>query len=218
MRIDSASGIDAAGKKSRAASWLSAQLVPQVVRGNVVDSPKRTTEAIDQGAGNAVGLEVLMPTRGFADDSRHECDRRGTFQVERDVCSHRVVESRCLALRPDIQLQEAIVGDAGARHDVVQRTESPSAQTGVEHEPVISQVVVVVADQDVEHHACEQLAVVRSNGRRMSMAAHGRGDVRVALDMGFALVASNERQRADEGQAQLECLTGSISYDSGRSR
>lgn len=63
---------------------------------------------------------------------------------------HGVVEGRELAQGADLDVQEALLGDARPRHDVIEWAEAPATGPRVANESVVAQVVVVVADEDVE--------------------------------------------------------------------
>ncbi len=84
----------------------------------------------------------------------HQLDRSRALAEECRVVRQRVVERCELALVADL-LQVALVGLPVARHDVVERAELPSAHARIAQEAVVAQVVVVVADEDVEQQPVE---------------------------------------------------------------
>ena len=92
---------------------------------------------------------------------------------------------------------------ACSRQYVVEGTQPPADQTRLPNEGVIAQVVVVVAEQDVEDHTLEQLRVVRTNHTRMAVVAHCLRKVRIALRTRLGFVATHQRETADEPQTVL---------------
>ena len=69
------------------------------------------------------------------------------------------------------------------------------SQPRVAHEAVVAQVVVVVGDEDVEHHAREQLLGIGLHRHGMNVAADGSAQVRIGLVRRFELAAGHRVRR-----------------------
>ena len=111
-----------------------------------------------------------------------------------------VVQGGELALFPHPQVETALAGQHRPRHHVVQRAKRPATQPRVAHEAVVAQVVVVVGDEDVEHHAREQLLGIGLHRHGMNVAADGAAQVRIGLVGRFELAAGHQGEAADKRQ------------------
>jgi hypothetical protein len=76
-------------------------------------------------------------------------------------------------------MQEALVGDARPRDDVIEGTQPPTSTFFVPQKPVISEMVVIVASKDVEKHPLEQLVQVVANVLRTAVKTHPLRELRI---------------------------------------
>jgi hypothetical protein len=91
----------------------------QLFRGDFRQFPESRSQGVDEPARHLFGLEMLAPAKHLAYDRGHHGERGRPLQVEGRVSSKGVVQRGELALRADLKMQEALVGDARARDDVV---------------------------------------------------------------------------------------------------
>ena len=143
--------------------------------------PKRRGDLVLLGRWHAGLGEVNAPLTYHPPDLVDQFTGGRQRQRESFVRGKCVVERRQPALGADAQMQEAFAGVAGARQYVVKRAEASAGQARAPQEAVVAEVVIVIAHEDVEDHALEQLDGVLADDRGVAVAAHGFREVGVRL-------------------------------------
>src|SRR5215472_18417868 len=138
-------------------------------------------------------FEVHLP---IAYDPPDPCDALGgglRGQGEHLATGKSIVERGDSSLRPNTQLQAPLGGQTCPRHDIVQRTQAPSRQARVPDKAVVAQMIIVVADEDIEDEAVKQLAVVLAYHVRVAVSANRLRQISVGLAGCFRLVTGQKR-------------------------
>lgn len=122
--------------------------------------PERWCDLADFRVRDAELLKIDFPRPDGLPDLRHHLRGFGLGEGEPCMRGQCVVQGGQSPLRAHAQMQEALGGVACSGQDVVQRAQAPAGQPGVPQKAVVTQVVVVVAHQNVEDHAFEKFCVV----------------------------------------------------------
>lgn len=88
-------------------------------------------------------------------------------------------------------------------HDIIDRAQSQFRKAGIPDKAVIAEVVVAVADEDVEDHALKALAGVSPDDIGVTEPSAGLRQLSIGLDGGVHGGTREERQTADEPQTSL---------------
>ena len=123
------------------------------------------------------------------DELRHHQQGFGLGEGETCKRGQCVVQGDQSPLRAHAQMQEAFGGVTCSGQDVLQRAQAPAVQPGVPQKAVVTQVVIVVAHQDVEDHAFEKLCVVCSDNTGVAVVTHSLGEVGISLGARLGFVA-----------------------------
>lgn len=133
-------------------------------------------------------------------------DRSSPVRKKGREAGERVIEGGCLALGADVQVEAPLVGHPRVGNDLVQGAQLTSSDARVTDETVVAQVVIIVADKNVEDHTCEEFLVIAGNLLRVHMTTDGVRQVAIAFIGGLEFGAADQSQTADKRSARFDTL------------
>src|SRR5690606_32787043 len=160
--------------------------------------PEARCKALAIGAADTGLCEECLPPG--AHDLPYLVDNRSGFfhpQIEDGSPGKGVLDGRIATLRPHSENEPALKTNLGLRNDVVEWRQSPTRP--IEKEAMVAQVIIVVRDEDVEHHAAKQLVEILAH---LSAKLPDRSrQIGIAVPADLALVRPQNGQTRSERQS-----------------
>jgi len=117
-----------------------------------------------------------------------------------------IIERGRLAFGSNVQVEVSLVSSPGTGNHIVKWAQLPSTGARVTDEAVVPQVVIVVADENVEHHAGEELLIIAGDVLGRHVTTDGVRQVTIALVRRLKLMAADQSQPTDKRDTPLRTL------------
>ena len=174
------------------------QFLNQAGAGNFLQWAEGGHHLVDKQAGGPERLKDHFPLTDFAPDAADDGDSRSPVRKKCAEVGERVIKRGRLAFSADVQVEAPLMGYPRAGNDVVQGAQLPSSDARVANETVIAQVVIIVADKDIEDQSGEEFRVVAGDVRGVHVTADGVRQVAIAFIGGLVFRAAHQGKPTDK--------------------